>query len=240
MFHIHQHQYQYQQQDQQEPPRIRQARSRSVSHQVDYSIDTFSALPVIGNEDNYVLHKGAASGNPVMESHHSLNPYQQGVSIERPHSAGASLYSPVTTLDASALDVLNDSSSALLYEERKNMIFEPRKNCDHGWGGPSLEPGNNISQTSNAAKRDETKGELAHEADSKICFAEGMMPGNQGRVLISNDINLDGINQKYPPQLQDSPAMCPASAVSVTSRYAGSACRSEGLCDLIAPLPNQR
>ena len=235
MFHIHQ--YQYQQQD---SARTRQARSQSVSHQPEYNIDTFSASPGIGNGDSYILHKGAAPSNPGMETHNLPNPYQQGIGIDRPHSAGASLYSPVATLDAAALDVLNSSSSALLYEERKYVALETGKNRDNDWDGTSLKPASNSSQTSHATKRDELEGKLEHEVSGKFRFNEGMVLSTQGRDLGSNGIYLDTINQKYPPQLQDSPAMCPASAISITSRYAGSVSRSEDLCGLIAPLPNQR
>ena len=204
------HIHQYQYQ-QQDSARTRQARSQSVSHQPEYNIDTFSASPGIGNGDSPLA-----------------------------LAAGASLYSPVATLDAAALDVLNSSSSALLYEERKYVALETGKNRDNDWDGTSLKPASNSSQTSHATKRDELEGKLEHEVSGKFRFNEGMVLSTQGRDLGSNGIYLDTINQKYPPQLQDSPAMCPASAISITSRYAGSVSRSEDLCGLIAPLPNQR
>lgn len=232
--HHHYHHHHYHQQKEY----THQSRSRSVSHQGNYKLETISPSSGTSLEDKYEFHRDGCPRSLKFCNDHPLDSVRQRLSIDRPRSADASLYSPTATLG-----LTNSKDSNLIHERCNGRVFWDSANCDSSYDDNALGSMRNSTRKRYLNPRSKTMGAFAREFDTKIKLSEkhGTVPHACGcNQCTGNPFLLDDSNCEYISQLQKSPVLYPTSASTATSRYAGSVSRSEDADDLIALLPNQR
>lgn len=231
--HHHYHHHHYHQQKEY----THQSRSRSVSHQGNYKLETISPSSGTSFEDKYEFHRDECPRSLKFGKDHPLDSVRQRLSIDRPRSADASLYSPTAPLG------LANGKDRNLVHERCNgrMLWDP-VNCDSSCDDNVLESMRNSTQKRYLNPRSKTMGAFAREFDTKIKLSEKNCPVPHpcGCNQCTENSFLDDSNCEYISHLQKSPVLYPTSASTITSRYAGSVSRSVDADDLIALLPNQR